>query len=149
MSASLFLIIRLAIVIALYLFLGWALYSLWLNIRTEEKKDKAINEPGLTLNIENNEQIVEKKFNKSKITIGRHPKNDLQLSSTAVSATHATIYQQDNQWWLEDLNSKNGTFLNDIQISSRVVITNGDKIRMGDVILTITREKIPSGEEEK
>jgi pSer/pThr/pTyr-binding forkhead associated (FHA) protein len=42
------------------------------------------------------------------------------------------------QWWLEDLSSTNGTFLNHLPISMSTVITSGDEIVCGNVHLTIS-----------
>jgi pSer/pThr/pTyr-binding forkhead associated (FHA) protein len=42
------------------------------------------------------------------------------------------------QWWLEDLASTNGTFLNNTPISMPTVITSGDEISCGSVSLTIS-----------
>lgn len=45
------------------------------------------------------------------ISIGRRDENDLILKNdTFVSRHHARLHYQANQWWLEDINSTNGTF---------------------------------------
>jgi pSer/pThr/pTyr-binding forkhead associated (FHA) protein len=53
---------------------------------------------------------------KSEITIGRGANNDIQIDNLAVSNTHAKLIKQGGTYRVEDLNSTNGTHLNDISI---------------------------------
>jgi len=41
------------------------------------------------------------------------------------------------QWWIEDLQSTNGTYLNDEKIETSTIIINGDEIRLGQVVVLI------------
>ncbi|MGV2436104.1 MAG UNVERIFIED_CONTAM: FHA domain-containing protein [Anaerolineae bacterium] len=54
-----------------------------------------------------------------------------------LSSNHAQLYLRDNIWWLEDLGSRNGTLLNNIEIKHAVIITHGDIISMGNIHLRI------------
>ena len=71
------------------------------------------------------------------VSIGRIPTNTIILDNSYTSAQHALITHRDNQWWVEDLNSRNGTLLNDIPVTAPAVITVGDVIAIGDVKLTL------------
>lgn len=49
--------------------------------------------------------------NKAEITIGRKPDNDVVIDNPAVSGHHARVVKQGDDYFIEDLNSTNGTFL--------------------------------------
>lgn len=68
------------------------------------------------------------------ITLGRDESNDVTLSNDLrVSRAHAQIVNREGQWVLNDLGSKNGTFVNGRAISSHP-LRNGDQIRIGGSI---------------
>jgi pSer/pThr/pTyr-binding forkhead associated (FHA) protein len=64
--------------------------------------------------------------------LGRSRANDIIIDDDYSSNEHARISWQDSQWWLEDLGSSNGTFINDLPINKATVITNGDLITVGE-----------------
>ena len=53
--------------------------------------------------------------------------------AAGVSRRHAEIVQQSNQWFLQDLNSTNGTYVNNQRVAphSRQPLHSGDQIRLG------------------
>jgi pSer/pThr/pTyr-binding forkhead associated (FHA) protein len=65
-----------------------------------------------------------------KITIGRHEKNNIQIDNLAVSSLHARIVKEDDNYYIEDLDSTNGTFLNDAQVK-REQLKDTDAITIG------------------
>jgi ABC transport system ATP-binding/permease protein len=71
------------------------------------------------------------------ITIGRDAQVNFQISSPAVSRRHARLVRQDKNYFLEDLGSSNGTFLNGKRIAERVQLSSGDRIRLGQVITLV------------
>ncbi len=141
MTATLLFVIRMIIVVSLYVFLGWALLTLWRNLRSQGTIPRQATNTYIALDLTDGDRQIHKSFTAHEIFIGRHPANDLQLESDTVSSKHALLRYQQNQWWLEDLSSKNGTFINKIRVSSPVVITIGDKIRLGDKTIIITGTK--------
>lgn len=64
------------------------------------------------------------------LTIGRAPTNQISLPHQHVSRQHASIEYRDGMFILADLNSANGTFLNDQFVSSPMPLMAGDKIRL-------------------
>lgn len=66
-------------------------------------------------------------------TIGRNPGNSVELDDDFVSGSHAEIFFEDGQWWLQDLTSTNGTFLNSVRVGGRTPLTNGDIVQCGRV----------------
>jgi len=66
---------------------------------------------------------------------GRGDDDVIELPSTTVSRRHARIHVDDDVW-LEDLGSKNGTFIGDRQVTDRVRLADGDRIRFGSLLVT-------------
>lgn len=64
------------------------------------------------------------------ITIGKSSDNDCVVNDLSVSRHHARLIREQDCWYLEDLNSSNGTYINDVQILKKKVSTT-DKIRFG------------------
>ena len=64
------------------------------------------------------------------VTIGRAPDNDIPIDNLAVSNYHARVYVEAGSLVLEDLNSLNGIFLNDIRVE-RAMLKDGDSILIG------------------
>ena len=69
-------------------------------------------------------------------SLGRAPTNIIVLKDETVSMAHALITRRDAHWWLEDLRSRNGTYLNDQPVTNPTVISSGDTITIGSYILT-------------
>ena len=64
------------------------------------------------------------------MTIGRAPDNDIPIDNLAVSNYHARVYVEAGSLVVEDLNSLNGSFLNDIRVE-RAMLKDGDTILIG------------------
>jgi predicted component of type VI protein secretion system len=69
------------------------------------------------------------------VVIGRENANDLTLKDPEVSRKHARITYQGGRYYIEDLGSTNGTFLNDQPVRVQSPIDHGDVIRLGESIL--------------
>lgn len=69
--------------------------------------------------------------------IGRAPGNHIVLDDSFVSAEHALLRRRDGRWWLADLDSRNGTLLNDLPLAETAVIAPGDVITIGEVALRL------------
>jgi pilus assembly protein CpaF len=76
-------------------------------------------------------------FTESEVTIGRVPGNDVVLPKGNVSKRHSRIVLKDNRFIVVDLKSTNGTYVNGRKITSPLVVKEGDKIYIGDFILTL------------
>ncbi len=64
------------------------------------------------------------------VTIGRSPDNDLPVDNPAVSTHHARVYVEAGRLVVEDLDSLNGTFVNDLRVE-RATLHDGDSIWVG------------------
>lgn len=135
MSGILLLGLRILLAASLYAFLGWALYTLWMDLKRESEILAVRQAPPITLKLNAPDQALS--FTKNEISIGRDPASDLPLEDKTVSTQHARLVYHHNQWWIEDLGSTNGTFLNQERVSSPLVITEGDQIRCGQIVLEI------------
>ena len=67
-------------------------------------------------------------------TVGRAETADLQIDSSRVSREHATIHWENGQFWVRDLGSTNGTFLNGQRIEQEALV-DGDVLRIADINL--------------
>ena len=76
-------------------------------------------------------------FDKNEVTIGRVQGNDIILPKGNVSKRHSRIVLKDNRFIVVDLKSTNGTYVNGRKITSPLVVKSGDKIYIGDFILTL------------
>lgn len=75
-----------------------------------------------------------------RVSIGRMQGNDIKLSDATVSKRHAMIYRTGDQFIVEDLDSHNGSFLNGKQVK-KAILSNGDTLKVGNVILRFLQEK--------
>lgn len=78
-------------------------------------------------------------IDKSIITIGRKPTNDIPIDNIAVSGFHAKIFKEGDRFFIEDLNSLNGTFVNGKRVS-KSVLNEGDNIVIGKHTLSFVSE---------
>lgn len=137
MNPLLAFLLRLIIILLLYVFLGWIGYSIYMDLRkgTFEKEQNVI--PPLTIETVAEDVALSKQFSVPDVTIGRDPANLFPLEDSTISLRHLKLTFHHHQWWAEDLESTNGSYLNGVQIESPVVLTDGDKLRLGKVLLTI------------
>lgn len=136
MSAVFILIIRILIVVCLYIFVGYAVLILWRELKYANERRLAEIVPALSINyLDSGEQTTT--FTQHEITVGRDDGNDLVISDETVSSHHARLSHRHRQWWIEDLQSTNGTFLNNERIYNPTVVVSGDEVILGNVSLLI------------
>ena len=68
-------------------------------------------------------------------TIGRSSESDLCIDQESVSRNHARIVYRDGAHRIEDLGSTNGTHVNDVAVTTPVILTHGMQIKVGSSIL--------------
>ena len=68
-----------------------------------------------------------------KVLLGRGTDCQILLSDAAISRRHALIEQRGEQYWLTDLDSRSGTFINDLRLDAKLAVPLGehDRIRIG------------------
>ena len=68
---------------------------------------------------------------RDKFTIGRASECTLRAGSEAISRRHCLIARTDEGWSVQDLGSRNGTFVNDQRIEEETPLCEGDELRVG------------------
>src|SRR5580692_4952029 len=67
--------------------------------------------------------------------LGRAPECQIQLDSNMVSRRHAQVTREKELYFVEDLGSGNGTFLNGKRINERTPLKANDRIKLGPILL--------------
>jgi pSer/pThr/pTyr-binding forkhead associated (FHA) protein len=97
----------------------------------------------LTIELKFNNAVLKTiETDKEVITIGRNVKNDVQIDNLSVSKQHARIVKQEGKYFIEDMKSTNGTYLNEKKITKEK-LTNNDVITIGKHTLLAILEKQP------
>jgi FHA domain len=73
------------------------------------------------------------------VQIGRAEACQVRLEDTYASSFHARLFLRDGEWFVEDLGSTNGTFLNQQRVTEPVAVGTGDRVRIGRTILELRR----------
>jgi pSer/pThr/pTyr-binding forkhead associated (FHA) protein len=143
LSAVLLLTLRVLMALALYGFLGWGFLTLWRDLQHQAKNLAKQRVPPLLITLQAaNGEAEQLRFTSPEVTIGRHPSCEWVLPNETVSSRHARLVYHHDQWWLEDLNSRNGTFLNGEALTAPAVLTDQDNIRCGQVNFSLELESL-------
>lgn len=142
MSGPILLVLRFALALSLYAFLGWALYTIWQDLRQHNRALQTYRLPVLELNRQLDEGLKTYRFDIPDVLVGRDPACDCILEDSAVSARHTHLYYRLGQWWVEDMQSTNGTFLNGEPVTEPIALASGDTLRCGPVSLSVVLGEI-------
>lgn len=71
------------------------------------------------------------------LTVGRAGDNDFQLGDDYASSRHARLFRRGSDWFVEDLDSRNGTFVNGVRIDQPERVTVGMDMKMGRTIVRL------------
>jgi hypothetical protein len=66
------------------------------------------------------------------LSIGRSKDADLQIEDRYASGIHARVFAREGRSYVEDMNSTNGTLLNDAELKGEAELIDGDVVRIGD-----------------
>jgi len=141
-DAALFLL-RIAIAVTLYAFVGTMFLFLWRDLRIagrSQPSDRIQPTARLVLVQADQElplEVGQSFVARSVITLGRDPGNTVTIPDSFVSLEHALITWRQGKWWLEDRRSRNGTSINHIPVTEAVVLSSGDEIGIGRVVLRL------------
>ena len=149
MEATALLIIRLALLVILYLFL-WAIVSaVWRDIRRAPERTPAsyamtgmprlhvVDPAGSALRMG---EVVDLQ---PMTTIGRSATNTLVVQDETLSSRHAALEYRDGRWWLHDLDSTNGTYVNRRRLAGTTELRPGDMLHTGRVAFQFAVEGAP------
>jgi sigma-B regulation protein RsbU (phosphoserine phosphatase) len=76
--------------------------------------------------------------------LGRHPECTIVIDVGAVSRHHCKVFKEAQSYWVEDLKSRNGTFVNEQQIAAKHRLQEGDQVRVCDVSFTFKGDPKPA-----
>lgn len=135
--------LRILLSLALYAFLGLAFWIVWRELRAtqaqtelqaRDRVELIVVAPGETDLLPGDRLPLA-----PLTTLGRALTNTIVLSDSFASAEHARLTQRNGRWWLEDLGSRNGTFLNEVRLQpgKPVAVIEGDLIGVGSVRLRV------------
>ena len=133
-------VVRLLFLALLYVFLARVIRILLRDLRAAAR-EPAIR-PGRLVVLESpaGEPAVGRSFGLDVITsLGRNVNNAIVIDDPFVSAEHAVLSYRGRNWYLEDLDSTNGSYVNGHPISGLAALGFGDEIQMGQVRLHLER----------
>jgi hypothetical protein len=137
MTAIIVLILRIALALLLLGFVGLLFFTTWRQLKTQIK----LLSPELSTNIRisfkdhpDQEAFI---IQQNDVLLGRDPNCKIHIPDETISAQHARLYLIDQNWWIHDLNSTNGTFLNDERIEQPCILTDNDMLQVGSIKLII------------
>lgn len=136
------LLLRVGLIVLLYVFLGQVLIVIWRDLRGAspgQARPLAADEPiarlvlleGAASGLSAGTEFPLSANN----TLGRAAPNTVILPDPAVSARHGRLAYRQGQWWLEDLGSANGTYLNGALVEKPAPVADGDEIEVAQVKL--------------
>ncbi len=136
------LLLRVAVAVLLYLFVALVALVVGFDVRRAARKTRQVawSALGHLVLVDPGPTGLEPgtRFPLIAITsIGRALDNTVSLDDEFLSGNHALLTWRDNRWWLEDLGSTNGTFLNGARIARAVPVSPGDLIALGRVTLRL------------
>ncbi|MFA5576841.1 MAG: FHA domain-containing protein [Tissierellaceae bacterium] len=143
MYSILALIFKYIFIIVIYLFIFSIIRLIYLDIRS---MDVISFEDSAYLKLINRKDSLPYKIEEhylidGEIKLGRHSGNDIVIKDQYISKNHFQIVEDEGDYYLEDLDSVNGTFLNGDKLFDIVRLEDGDIIRVGKIeFLFVNRE---------
>jgi len=142
MSAVIILILRVFAAVSLYVFLGFIILTLWKDLIMVDKKKGVSRQTLITIKEISGDEV--QNFRDNEIFIGRDALAQVRFQyDKSVSNIHARIFRREENWWIEDLQSTNGTFLNGDPIITPTIIVSGDRITCGKTTIEISINNNP------
>jgi pSer/pThr/pTyr-binding forkhead associated (FHA) protein len=73
------------------------------------------------------------------VTFGRASESTVAVADPYVSDHHAHVFHDGQDWLVEDLGSTNGTFLNQVKVTSPTPIEAGDQLGIGKTVVEVRK----------
>ena len=132
--------LRLVATIILYIFLGLAFYLIWRDLKQAQEQQSVVLPPRTTDQLrviaaaEGQPLVVGQTLPlQPAMLLGRGPENTIVVNDANALTGQVRLSQKNGVWWLEDLDSENGTKLNNLPLSKPTPLSNGDIIEIGQV----------------
>lgn len=152
MSEQLLTILKICLLVLLYLFFLRVLRAVW----AELKAPRVVAEAAPARHSDRRRQRKESRNSATQlrlvepaaqrgrtfplaeeVTVGRAAGCSITLDDTFVSQIHARVFARDGQWFVEDLGSTNGTYVNRAKVSGPMVIAGGDRFQVGNTVMEL------------
>lgn len=142
-----FLGLRVGFALLLYLFLFLIALVAARDLRASSRERRETGDAPATelgrltvVESEGNGSLVGQWFPLAPVTsLGREPTSTIALVDSFISGEHALLSWRDDQWWLEDLKSTNGTFVNHERVRHPTEVVFGDLIQVGRTTLKLSK----------
>lgn len=126
----------------IYLFIFGVIRLIYLDVKKMSRfENESVNVSGMetaslkTLHSKNNTntELKNRYMIYDEAVIGRDKSCDIILREKYISSQHVRIWYEDGEWYLEDLESRNGTSINGQRIRGEVILDPQDEIAIGDL----------------
>jgi FHA domain len=135
-------VLRLLFLGLLYLFLWSVVRVLLRDLRSAAREPAAALGRLVVLGSPRDEPPVGSVFALDSVTtLGRDVNSAIVLDDDFVSASHAVLTFRGRAWYIEDLESTNGTFVNGSRIEGLSPLAFGDELQLGEVRLRLERTR--------
>lgn len=157
MSEQLIDLLKLGLLALLYLFFLRVIWAVWTELRAPAvesvgadadraprvrdkpaKARRAAKAELTVLRVLEPAELVATHALASEMTMGRAPGCTIVVDDTYVSQLHARVFKADDGWYVEDIGSTNGTFLNGDQLTSSRPVRRGDRIQLGNAVMEVS-----------
>lgn len=133
-------VLRLIFLAVLYAFLWLVVRSLLRDLRAAAREPTRELGRLVVVASPSGEPAVGSTFALDAITsLGRDVNNSIVIEDEFVSATHAALTYRGRAWYVEDLGSTNGTFVNGSQVDGLAPLAFGDELQVGQARLRLDR----------
>jgi predicted component of type VI protein secretion system len=92
--------------------------------------------PFLTVRVKGCEGYTRFDLGKDRTVVGRASACDLAVPTTNISREHCLLVKREDGWWVEDLNSSNGTYVNKLKLAGPRKLEEKDVVKAGAARLT-------------
>ena len=137
MTAIIVLILRIILAIVLLVFLSLLFLTTWRQLKTQVKLLSPDLSSSVHISFKDNPEQEAFVIKQTDVLLGRDPNCKVHIQDETISAQHARLYLIDQNWWVQDLNSTNGTFLNDERIDQPCILVDNDVLQVGNIKLII------------
>jgi hypothetical protein len=73
----------------------------------------------------------------SGLSVGRSKESDVRIEDRYASSLHARVFWREGRFYVEDMNSTNGTLLNGATLQGEAELIDGDRVRIGDTVFRL------------